>query len=433
MDSTINYKTRYLIAFWAVLIQMLLGIIQGWSALKNPFTELHGWTSPEAGFAFTLHLLFLGIAAAISGPFADRKSPQKIFAVSTVLLFSGLILTGIAAQLGSKLLLWIGYGVIAGFGSGMSHVTCLAVLVKWFPDKKGFITGTLILAFGMGFAFTGHIAPLLIHKIGLSHTFYLLGFFCLLVLLPASYKILAPPSNPLYTISLTQKKISCTRSIPLRMAIKKDQIFILWMIFLINVSAGVAIISNLPSMIQSQLGSNEVIAGTLMVFILLTASTGSIFWAFLSDQIGCKIVYLLLLLTPAPIFIALPFINNIMIFTFACVYILFCFGGGIATMPAFAADTFGTRYIGGIYGFLMAAGGLSGITGPALMHLSLETNGDYSLAFYSIGTVLALGAFLCALFNKPNLYPHRTGNLEESNSSISVQNRTVINEGLSDG
>lgn len=433
MSSNFDYRTRYFIAFLAVLIQMTLGTVLGWCALKNPFMAYRSWTGLEAGLACTLHLLFMGIAAAISGPFADRKTPQKIFPASAVFLTAGLILSGMADHLDSKLLFSVGYGVLAGFGSGMSYVTTISVLLKWFPEKKGFITGTLAIAFGMSFAFSGHMAPILVHQIGLGHAFYLLGFSCMLVWVPASFKMTNPPRNPASPISLIRQKTGTVRSIPLTTAVKKDQLFILWIAFLVNVSAGVAIIGSFSPLIQSQLRLNETIADTVMVFILLAASTGSIVWAFLSDQSGCKMIYLLILSTSAPMVAALPFIHDPLIFPFVCSYILFCFFGGIATMPAFAADTFGTRYIGSIFGFLMTAGGLSGAIGPALKEWSLRTTGNCSLVFYSLGTALALTAFFCSFYSKSDLDPHETGTREESRHNGSIRNKAIIREGFSDG
>jgi OFA family oxalate/formate antiporter-like MFS transporter len=315
----------------------------------------------------------------------------------------GTILAGLAANIGSKWLLWAGYGVISGIGNGLGYITPIAVLVRWFPDRKGMITGLAVMGFGLGAALMGQLAPLLILKIGVGNTLYISGGIFLLVLFFAAQKLANPTSDQILSLSTNGKKaVSPPESVDFRTARSMYQFYLLWGVLFVNVTAGIALLSNLSPMAQSQVGLDALAAGTLILVCSLFNGLGRVCWACLSDKVGRKRTFLLILGTQVPAFVLLPRVTDVWLFGALCCYVLFCYGGGFATMPAFAVDTFGPKNIGSIYGPILLAWGVAGVVGPVLMEAINKSSGHFDTALLIAAGMLVLGFALTVLYRKPN-------------------------------
>jgi OFA family oxalate/formate antiporter-like MFS transporter len=382
-------------------MQLMLGTVYAWSVFKKPFMTAHGWTGPQVGMAFTIVIFFIGVAAAFGGRFVDKAGAKKVATLAAILFGLGTILTGLADKIGSIWLLYASYGVIGGIGNGLGYVTPIAVLVRWFPDKRGLITGLAVMGFGLGAAIMGQIAPFTIVYLGLGKTFILFGVIFLIVLLFAARSLVNPPPGWEGLLEVRKKTSLKSSSVDLKSAVGMYQFYLLWGILCLNVTAGIALLSNLSPMAQSQVGLSAVAAGTLIFVCSLFNGFGRIFWATLSDKFGRKTVFLLILATQIPAFIALPNIHSPFLFGAVCCYILLCYGGGFATMPAFAADTFGPKNMGSIYGKILLAWSAAGVIGPMLMEYIKKSSGNFSMALYWAAGFLFLGFIFVLLYKKP--------------------------------
>jgi MFS transporter, OFA family, oxalate/formate antiporter len=395
---------RWLVALAGVAIQMMLGTVYAWSVFKNPIIKNHGWSAPKVGFTFTLTIFFLGFSAALGGRFVDKAGTKKIASIAAILFGLGTLLAGAADSTKNLWLLWIGYGVIAGIGNGLGYVTPVAVLLRWFPDKKGFITGLAVMGFGLGAAIMGQVAPIMIEHVGIAATFYVAGAIFLLGLLAAAQILVNPPAD--YVVANTKAKTDTAAiSVNFKSARGMNQFYILWGILFLNVTAGIAIISNLSPMAQSQLKLDNpaLMAGRIVAVAALFNGLGRLFWGALSEKIGRTAAFLLIFGTQIPLFLILPQVTNTAIFTIICCYILLCYGGGFGTMPSFAADTFGAKHIGSIYGPILFAWGTAGAVGPMLMEWVKKSSNSFSMALYIAAGVLALGFIITLLYRKPKL------------------------------
>lgn len=398
--STVN---RWIIAASGVIIQLLMGTVYGWSVFKKPLMEAHGWTSAQVGLAFTIVIFCLGLSAALGGKFVDKAGARKVATLGSILFGIGTLIAGYANSIGNLMLLYAGYGVISGVGIGLGYITPIAVLVRWFPDKKGFITGLAVMGFGLGAALIGKIVPLLIPAVGVSNTFYILGAIYLGALLFAAKNLNNPPEGWTLPVNpvIKAKSVAAIVSVDLKTAVQMPQFYLLWCVLFINISAGLALIANISPMVQSQLGITAMAAGTIVFISSLFNGFGRIFWASLSDKIGRKNVFLIMLISQIPLFVLIPQAKAFWLFTAMCCYILSCLGGGFATMPAFAVDTFGPKNIGNIYGKILFAWGIGGIVGPMLMEYFFKKTQTYAYAFSLIAGILLLGVVLMSLYKKP--------------------------------
>ncbi len=394
---------RWPVAVAGVVTQLMLGTVYAWSVFKKPLMAAHGWSGTEAGLTFTLVIFFIGLSAALGGRLVDRAGARTVARVAAILFGLGTVLAGVADHLASKWLLWAGYGVIGGIGNGLGYVTPIAVLVRWYPDKKGTITGLAVMGFGLGAAIMGQVAPLLILSIGVDRTFYLFGIAFCLGLLASAQKLTNPTEEEASTLPAPTgaARTSGVQSVDFRSARSMYQFYLLWGILFINVTAGIALISNLSPMAQAQVGLSAIAAGTLVFVSSLFNGFGRVCWACLSDRWGRQAVFLLILGTQIPVFAILPRVHEPVLFGALCCYILFCYGGGFATMPAFAVDTFGSKNIGSIYGPILFAWGVAGVVGPLLMEYVNKSSGSFAAALIIAACLLGLGFVLAALYRKP--------------------------------
>jgi MFS transporter, OFA family, oxalate/formate antiporter len=193
MERVNFLKKRWEIAAAGIVMQVILGTVYGWSVFKRPLMSGHGWSGTQVSLSFTLAIFCIGAAAAFGGRFVDRTGARKIATLAAVLFGTGTLIAGFAESVGSLRLFWLGYGVIAGIGNGLGYVTPIAVLVRWFPDRRGLITGLAVMGFGFGGALMGLVAPVLILKFGVSATLYASGVIFLTVLLLAAQRLHNPP------------------------------------------------------------------------------------------------------------------------------------------------------------------------------------------------------------------------------------------------
>ena len=201
----------------------------------------------------------------------------------------------------------------------------------------------------------------------------------------------------------------------LRQATHTSQWWILWAMLFLNVTAGIGLISQLSPMGKELfkpiagrgLSSTEVIsaidaAGGLVVSLTsIFNGLGRLFWAWVSDGMGRKLVFSILFLTQAVLYMIVPHLNNYYVFLLIACYLLACYGGGFATMPALAADAFGSENIGRIYGVMLTAGGVAGLAGPLIFAYVKEATGEFVWALYISACLLFIGFILTRSYKRP--------------------------------
>ena len=151
---------RWVIAVAGVFIQMVLGAVYAWSVFRTPLTKQLGWSISEVTLTFTISIFVLGIAAFFGGLWLNKKGPRIVAVTGGLLYGLGVFLASFSA--GKLWWLYLTYGVIGGMGLGFAYIVPVAVLVKWFPDRRGLLTGVAVGGFGAGALVTAPVATYLI-------------------------------------------------------------------------------------------------------------------------------------------------------------------------------------------------------------------------------------------------------------------------------
>lgn len=384
-------RNRWGIAVAAVVMQICLGAAYGWSVFVKPLIAQEHWQLTQVSLTFTLAILFLGVGTVIGGLWQDRVGPRRVATVAGVIYGIGYLIAGFAAKGHSLAGLYLGYGVISGIGMGMGYITPVATLVKWFPDRRGLMTGVAVAGYGAGALIFSPIAARLIQTSGVPATFWIFGIVYLILVTAAGQFYANPPQgyvpsgwSPTSAVQKTATKIDFT----VTQAMGTWQFWLLWAMLFLNVSAGIMIISQASPMAQQLVGMSPLAAAGMVGLISIFNGAGRVFWAWVSDLIGRAPVYFLLYAIQAIIFFALTSVHNITVFSLMFAVIGLCYGGGFGTMPSFTADFFGAKYMGGIYGWILLAWGAAAVPSPILIAHVRQNTGSYGTAIHIIAVIL---------------------------------------------
>jgi len=389
-------RSRWSIAVAGVLMQMALGAVYAWSVFRTPLANQFGWTIPQVTLTFTISIFLLGVSAFPGGLWLNRKGPRVVAMTGGILYGSGVFLASFTDRLWW---LYLTYGVIGGIGLGFGYIVPVAVLVKWFPDRRGMITGIAVGGFGAGALVTAPVATRLIESVGVLRTFAYLGIAYLIVVPAAGFFMRNPPPGwkpEGWTPVASHVSQRSTRDYTLGEALRTRQWWTLWLILFLNVTAGISLISQQSPMFQEFAGVTALVAANMVGVVSIGNAIGRVFWAWLSDALTRKVTFIAMFLVQVVLFWVLPGIESATLLTVIAFLILMCYGGGFGTMPASVADYFGARNVGTIYGLMLTAWGFASVFGPLLMAEMRETTGSYQGSLRIIAAVMAVSTLLPA-------------------------------------
>jgi OFA family oxalate/formate antiporter-like MFS transporter len=397
-------NNRWVIAVAGVFIQVALGAVYAWSVFREPLAQQFGWSIPEVTLTFTISIFVLGLAAFFGGLWLNRVGPRVVAVVGGALYGLGVFLASFSAH---KLWwLYLSYGLIGGFGLGFGYIVPVAVLVKWFPDRRGLITGIAVGGFGAGALVTAPVATGLIQSVGVLPTFAYLGVAYLIVTVVGGLFMRNPPagwSPEGWEPTAAEVKRGGRGDYTLGEALKTWQWYALWLLLFLNTFAGISIISQEAPIFQEIVGVSAAAAAGMVGLASTGNALGRVFWAWVSDFLTRRMTFLLMFVIQVLLFWLLPGAAGVSLMTILTFVVLMCYGGGFGTMPAFAADYFGPKNVAPIYGLMLTAWGAASAVGPLLIAYMREATGSYRGALHLIAGVMAVSAILPILVSSPSL------------------------------
>src|ERR671914_77081 len=249
-----NVTNRWLIATAGVVMQVALGAVYAWSVFRVPLSDAYGTGVSAVNTTFSIAILALGFAAFFGGLWMNSSGPRVVALTSGVLYGAGIFLASFASpDAGGLWTLYLTYGLMAGVGIGLGYIVPVATLIKWFPDKRGFITGIAVAGFGAGALVTAPIAKQLVSGVGLFPTFAILGILYLVMVIGAALFMKNPPEGWTPEGWEPEEEESGERTgvdYELGGALKTWQWYALWALLFLNVTAGIAITSEADPIAQ---------------------------------------------------------------------------------------------------------------------------------------------------------------------------------------
>ena len=403
---------RNLVILGALIVQLCLGSIYAWSFFQTALRDGAGayiWDPLYTQLPFAAGLASFALFMIFAGRWQDRVGPRKVATVGGILLGIGYIsaffvdmVTGGDAFLGTVYLV-ITYGIIGGAGIGFAYVCPIAALVKWFPDKKGTITGIAVAGFGAGALVFGYLEQYLLVLYNVPATanigmpMLILGIIYLVLVVLGAQVLTNPPEGWLpagYTLPTTTADGKGEGVLPGAM-IKTSTFWLLWLMFVFAATAGLMTLGNVKS--AALLIDPTADAVILVGVMSLLNAAGRIVWGATSDKIGRENTMIIMFSVLAVGMFAFAWMSTIAISWYAVMAIAsligFCFGGNFALFPSATADFFGTKNVGKNYGVMFTAYGIAGITGAFVAGPIVSITNSYYMAFVITG-VLAIIAVL---------------------------------------
>ena len=396
-----NEFRRWGIALAAILVQMALGAVYAWSVFRVPLSKLFHSTIAEVTLTFTIAILVLGFASFFGGLWLNRSGPRVVMLTGGLLYGGGTFLASFSSGLPW---LYLTYGVIGGIGLGFGYIVPISVLVKWFPDRRGLMTGVAVGGFGAGALVTAPVATRLIQSVGVLHTFAYLGIAYLIVTCVAGWFMTNPPAGwqPAgWTPKALQVSQRAAKDFLLGEALKTWQWWALWLLLFLNTSAGISVISQESPMFQELAKVTALVAAGMVGIVSIGNAIGRVFWAWVSDAITRRFTFVVMYLLQVVLFWVFSSIHSVGGLTVVAFIILMCYGGGFGTMPAFAADYFGAKNVGPIYGLMLTAWGFASAFGPLLIAHMRQSSGSYETGLHVIAVVMAVSIVMPLIVRPP--------------------------------
>jgi len=383
---------RWIVVVGAILIQLCLGAIYAWSVFTKKITEVGGgydFSAKQAAWIFSAGLATFAVVMVIAGRLQARVGPKPIAMIGGAVLGLGYVLGGFLGSSFAAQLICI--GIIGGAGIGLAYVVPIAVGVKWFPDKKGMISGLAVAGFGFGATlwvklagswFGGLLNTVNIFGLpGVQSVFVIYGIVFFVLVFLGSLVMVNPPEGYRpegWTPPEPSDKFRATGTVDLTSGemLRTPQFYFLWLMFVGSGLAGLMVIYcirlfGIDALQASGAAANAqtagVIAGTAMAWYAILNGLGRIAWGTVSDKIGRKMALFLMCLFQGIImlFFLKMGASEIGLIIGASI-IGFNFGGNFALFPAATADFFGNRNVGTNYGWVFLAYGVAGIAGPQI-------------------------------------------------------------------
>jgi OFA family oxalate/formate antiporter-like MFS transporter len=414
------------------MLSLCIGVVYSWSYFQPLLVEEYRWSNTQTSWAFSLNIFFLGVSAALGGISLPRIGPTKLAVAGALLFTGGYVVAAAALALKSLMLFYLGYGALTGTGAGLAYVTPITTVTKWFPDKKGLVTGMVSMAFGLGaFVITVILAPILMRILhaNLHWVFAALGGSLGAVAIASALMVKNPPAGFLpkgYTPPEARqdrlrnpyaKALEAT-DLPLPDYLLTGEFGFMWVMFFLNITAGISIISlqsplyqdiwrfEHPTMERSALAAY---GAALIAVSSLCNGFGRIFWGAASEHLGRVNTFRVLLASQMVVFGILMTEHNPWIAAILICYVLSCFGGGFAVMPSLIIDVYGQKRMSRVFGVILTAWAAAGILGP-LMVASLKDNyPDRAIVYmFLLGIhVLGAGFVFSFLVNDDQFIPRR--------------------------
>ncbi len=454
---------RWLVPPCALAIHLCIGMAYGFSVFWLPLSKAIGITKSVAcpadasifyyltttscdwkvaqlqAWMFGLFFVFLGSAAAIWGGWLERVGPRRAGVVAAVCWAGGFFISAYGIHVHQLWMLWLGSGVIGGIGLGLGYISPVSTLIRWFPDRRGMATGLAIMGFGGGAMIGAPLADKLMKhfatatSIGAVETFVVMGIVYFIFMMGGAlgYRLAPEDWKPAgWNPEIAKKPLVTHLQVHLDVAWRTPQFWLTWLVLMLNVSAGIGILSLASPLLQevfggrligvdatydqlntAQLAKIATLAAAFTGLLSLFNILGRIFWASLSDHIGRKVTYMVFFLLGIALYSSIPWTaasGNLALFVLFFGVILSMYGGGFATIPAYLSDLFGTKMVGAIHGRLLTAWSAAGVLGPFLLGYFRQAELDagvpkaqvYNTIMYVLAGLLALG-FVCNLLIRP--------------------------------
>ncbi len=398
------YGGRWLFILLGLLVLLCLGTVYSWSIFRKPLETELGIGASESLLPYTVALVFYATLMPITGFVIPRWGPRRVLALGGSLVGLGYVLASFAPSIGGIALC---YGVIAGSGVGIAYGVPMAVVARWFPDRKGLAVGSTIIGFGLSPLLTAPLANRLIEALGVRPTLLILGILFAAVILGIATQLRFPPPDWIPSPSFPRKSTdspdhplpASRRSLPL---LRNPSFYGLWICYAIGTLIGLSAIGISSPVGEELIGLDPASAANSVALFALFNGISRPLLGWLADRLQPHQVatgsYGLILLACG--LMLLPSQGSPLGYWVAFSLFWFCLGGWLAMAPTLTLRLFDPERYAQNYGIVFTAYGVGALTGTMITGQIRDRLGSYSYTFYGMAVLAMAGIGVANAFLK---------------------------------
>ncbi len=394
---------RWRVVIGGIICQFCAGMLYSWSIYVNPLIEKFGWERGSVTLTMSITTLLIPVLMIFAGKLLSKIGPTKVALIGAVSLSLGLVISGFATTIP---VLYLGFGVLGGIGVGFIYGVPIATCVKWFPDKKGLISGLAVAGFGLGSIIFAPICTALIASIGPSKTFMVQAAITMVGIAIGAPLMKAAPDGYApkgWTPPVPQNGETAVQNFKSGDMVKTMQYWFLLIMYLFINMSGLTVIGHASPISQQIAGLTAVEAGAIVSVLSITNTIGRFLGGAASDKFGAKRVVTLIYVVNTVLLISLSFMTSFTLIAIGIGGLAVCFGAMMGSYPSIVLDYFGPKYYSTNYALIFLAYGIGGIIGPRIAVSSVANTGSYTMAFIILASGCVVGA-LMSIFSKRPVY-----------------------------
>ena len=353
-----------------------------WTLLTKPLPAKLGVGLPELQVTFSLLIILQTFFSPFQGRLVEKFGPRRLIAIGTVMAGMSWVLS---AQVNGLATLWLVYGCMGGLGTGIVYIGVVGLMVKWFPQQRGFAAGAVAAGYGMGAIITTFPISLSLTTNGLEHTMTTFGILFALVGFLASQGLKLPP--PAVSQPVSQTVAQSSRSFTSREMLRQPLFWLMFVMMAMMSTSGLMVTSQMAVFAEDFGISQAVVFGMAALPLALTIDrftnglTRPLF-GFISDRFGREqTMFIAFALEGVAMMLWLACREDPLLFVLLSGVVFFGWGEIFSLFPSTLTDTFGSEHAASNYGWLYISQGIGSIFGGPLAALLYQYTHGWHVVF----------------------------------------------------
>lgn len=366
-------KNRWRIVLGTVIVMMALGTIYTWSLYNQPLVDQFGWELSSVSTTFSIMSLSLAVATLFSSKLQEKIGLRRLIMFSGFAMGLGLI---ISSQVSSLWGLYLFAGIVVGGADGLAYMTTLSNALKWFPERKGLISGIAVGSYGMGSLFFNYINGAILESLGITQTLLFWGIIVILMMVGGSFLI----REATVKAEVVAAKLPVSKNYSVKEMLHTKEAFLLFIVLFTTCMSGLFVIGIVADIGVSMVNLSAASATNAVAIVAIFNTLGRIVLGSLSDTLGRLNVVSGSIIAMTFAITILSYLElNYGLYIASVAIIAFSFGGNITIFPAIVADFFGLKNSGQNYGIIYQGFGLGALSASFIAILLGEFESTFKL------------------------------------------------------
>lgn len=382
---------RTLVLIAGFVINFSLSATSSFSIFVNPVIAATGWDQGKISLAFTLYSLLTCVFGIVVGAIGSKINVRRLMVVGSVSYVSGWIVSGFAT---SVLMFCAGYGLLCGIGGGCLYNFSVTNTMKWYPDKKGMVSGILLGGAAIGPVLCSPLATMLMNHMTVFNAFIVLGCIFAVLMFTVIWFVKTPE-----VIQISDSKAN-VEGCDWKQMLRTPKFYVLYLIFVLACTPYLMMIGSAASIGQVQAGMTPAVASLAVSLLALSNFSGRMLFGALSDRFRRYRTLLFAVLICLVSVVLMSCLTSQIPFLVTMCIIGACGGALLVMFPPITSDCFGLKNSGMNYSIMFSGYSIGALLGPQLVSYFKKTKGEYTMAYVWAAVLLTVAAILLIVLDR---------------------------------